>query len=63
MRIRGGVRTPELGWKLKRTGKVVYDPDNVVNTTYPDTWSDIWKKEVLLGYAMGLKFRNRCHSI
>ena len=49
----------ELGWKLKRTGKVVYDPDNVVNTTYPDTWSDIWKRKFYWGYAMGLKFRER----
>ena len=43
----------ELGWKLKRTGKVVYDPDNVVNTTYPDTWSGIRKKKVLLGVRNG----------
>ena len=49
----------ELGWKLKRTGKVVYDPDNVVNTTYPDTWSDIWKRKFYWGYAMGLKFREQ----
>ena len=49
----------ELGWKLKRTGKVVYDPDNVVSTTYPDTWSDIWKRKFYWGYAMGLKFREQ----
>ena len=49
----------ELGWKLKRTGKVVYDPDNVVNTTYPDTWSNIWKRKFYWGYAMGLKFREQ----
>src|SRR3990167_488758 len=49
----------ELGWKLKRTGKVVYDPDNVVNTIYPDTWSDIWKRKFYWGYAMGLKFREQ----
>ncbi|HHT9116220.1 MAG: glycosyltransferase family 2 protein [Planctomycetes bacterium] len=49
----------ELGWKLKRTGKVVYDPDNVVNTTYPDTWSGIWKRKFYWGYAMGLKFREQ----
>jgi len=49
----------ELGWKLKRTGKVVYDHDNVVNTIYPDTWSDIWKRKFYWGYAMGLKFREQ----
>src|SRR3989337_727170 len=49
----------ELGWKLKRTGKVVYDPDNVVSTTYPDTWSGIWKRKFYWGYAMGLKFREQ----
>lgn len=49
----------ELGWKLERTGKVAYDPDNVVNTTYPDTWSDIWKRKFYWGYAMGLKFREQ----
>ena len=49
----------ELGWNLKRTGKVVYDHDNVVNTIYPDTWSDIWKRKFYWGYAMGLKFREQ----
>ena len=49
----------ELGWNLKRTGKVVYDPDNVVNTTYPDTWSGIRKRKFYWGYAMGLKFREQ----
>lgn len=49
----------ELGWKLKRTGEVVYDPDNVVNTTYPDAWSGIWKRKFYWGYAMGLKFREQ----
>ncbi len=49
----------ELGWKLEKTGKVVYDPDNVVNTTYPDTWSGIWKRKFYWGYAMGLKFREQ----
>ena len=49
----------ELGWKLKRTGKVVYDPNNIVSTQYPDTWSDIWKRKFYWGYAMGLKFREQ----
>lgn len=49
----------ELGWKLKRMGKVLYDPDNIVSTHYPDTWLDIWKRKFYWGYAMGLKFRER----
>ena len=28
----------ELGWKLDKIGKVIYDRDNVVSTDYPDTW-------------------------
>lgn len=49
----------ELGWKLNKMGKVVYDPDNIVNTQYPDTWSGIWKRKFYWGYAMGLKFREQ----
>ncbi len=49
----------ELGWKLSRIGKVVYDPNNIVSTHYPDTWSGIWKRKFYWGYAMGLKFRER----
>lgn len=49
----------ELGWKLKKTGKVDYDPGNVVSTQYPDTWSGIWKRKFYWGYAMGLKFREQ----
>ncbi|MBI2470993.1 MAG: glycosyltransferase family 2 protein [Planctomycetes bacterium] len=49
----------ELGWKLKRIGKVVYDPDNIVSTQYPELWSDIWKRKFYWGYAMGLKFREQ----
>ena len=49
----------ELGWKLKKIGKVDYDPGNVVSTQYPDTWSGIWKRKFYWGYAMGLKFREQ----
>jgi cellulose synthase/poly-beta-1,6-N-acetylglucosamine synthase-like glycosyltransferase len=49
----------ELGWKLKRIGKVAYDPGNVVSTQYPDTWLDIWERKFYWGYAMGLKFREQ----
>lgn len=49
----------ELGWKLSRIGKVVYDPKNIVSTHYPDTWSGIWKRKFYWGYAMGLKFREQ----
>ena len=49
----------ELGWKLKRIGKVVYDPGNVVNTNYPDAWPGIWKRKFYWGYAMGLRFREQ----
>ncbi|MBM4054005.1 MAG: glycosyltransferase family 2 protein [Planctomycetes bacterium] len=49
----------ELGWKLDKIGKVVYDPENVVYTEYPDTWSGIWKRKFFWGYAMGLKFREK----
>ena len=49
----------ELGWKLNRVGEVIYDPDNVVSTEYPDTWSGIWKRKFYWGYAMGLKFHER----
>ncbi len=49
----------ELGWKLKRTGKVAYDPHNIVSTVYPDTWQNIWKRKFYWGYAMGLKFREQ----
>lgn len=49
----------ELGWKLKEIGKVMYDPGNMVNTTYPDTWTDIWKRKFYWGYAMGLKFKKQ----
>ncbi|TVM00650.1 MAG: hypothetical protein CV087_12705 [Candidatus Brocadia sp. WS118] len=49
----------ELGWKLSRRGKVVYDPSNMVSTQYPDTWSGIWKRKFYWGYAMGLKFREQ----
>ncbi len=49
----------ELGWKLKRIGKVVYDPGNVVNTNYPDTWPGIWKRKFYWGYATGLRFREQ----
>lgn len=47
----------ELGWKLDKAGKVIYDPENVVYTQYPDTWEGIWKRKFYWGYAMGLKFR------
>ncbi|GJQ24798.1 hypothetical protein BIY37_06970 [Candidatus Brocadia sapporoensis] len=49
----------ELGWKLSRIGKVVYDPENIVSTQYPDTWSGIWRRKFYWGYAMGLKFREQ----
>ncbi|MCF6154385.1 MAG: glycosyltransferase family 2 protein [Candidatus Brocadia sp.] len=49
----------ELGWKLSRIGKVVYDPNNIVSTQYPDTWPGIWKRKFYWGYAMGLKFREQ----
>jgi poly-beta-1,6-N-acetyl-D-glucosamine synthase len=49
----------ELGWKLKNIGRVVYDPHNVVSTTYPTTWTDIWKRKFCWGYAMGLKFKEQ----
>ena len=49
----------ELGWKLKKTGRVLYDSGNVVNTQYPETWQDIWKRKLYWGYAMGLKFREQ----
>ena len=49
----------ELGWKLERIGKVVYDPDNIVSTQYPEIWPDIWKRKFYWGYAMGLKFRDQ----
>ncbi|MFN3531684.1 MAG: glycosyltransferase [Candidatus Brocadia sp.] len=49
----------ELGWKLSRIGKVIYDPNNIVSTQYPDTWSGIWRRKFYWGYAMGLKFREQ----
>lgn len=49
----------ELGWKLDKIGKVIYDRDNVVSTDYPDTWKNIWKRKFYWGYAMGLKFREQ----
>ncbi len=49
----------ELGWKLSRSGKVIYDSNNVVSTQYPDTWSGIWRRKFYWGYAMGLKFREQ----
>ena len=49
----------ELGWKLKKIGRVIYDSRNVVNTQYPETWQDIWKRKFYWGYAMGLKFREQ----
>lgn len=49
----------ELGWKLSRVGRVVYDPGNVVSTEYPETWSGVWKRKFYWGYAMGLKFREQ----
>ena len=49
----------ELGWKLKKTGRVIYDSGNVVSTQYPETWQDIWKRKFYWGYAMGLKFREQ----
>ena len=49
----------ELGWKLSRIGTVVYDPNNMVSTQYPDTWSGIWGRKFYWGYAMGLKFREQ----
>ncbi len=49
----------DLGWKLNRIGKVDYAPDNIVSTTYPDTWQNIWKRKFYWGYAMGLKFREQ----
>ncbi|MFO0795657.1 MAG: glycosyltransferase family 2 protein [Candidatus Brocadiaceae bacterium] len=47
----------ELGWKLDKVGQVVYDPDNMVSTIYPDTWSGIWRRKFYWGYAMGLQFK------
>src|SRR3989339_450882 len=49
----------ELGWKLKKIGRVIYDSANVVSTQYPETWQDIWKRKFYWGYAMGLKFREQ----
>ena len=49
----------ELGWKLKKIGRVIYDSGNVVNTQYPETWQDIWKRKFYWGYAMCLKFREQ----
>ncbi|KAB2833379.1 MAG: glycosyltransferase family 2 protein, partial [Candidatus Brocadia sp.] len=49
----------ELGWKLSRRGKVIYDSNNLVSTQYPDTWSGIWRRKFYWGYAMGLKFREQ----
>lgn len=49
----------ELGWKLGRIGRVVYDHENIVSTQYPDSWSGIWKRKFYWGYAMGLKFREQ----
>lgn len=49
----------ELGWKLQKMGKVVYDAGNMVKTQYPDTWSGIWNRKFYWGYAMGLKFREQ----
>ena len=49
----------ELGWKVKKIGRVIYDSGNVVNTQYPETWQDIWKRKFYWGYAMGLKFREQ----
>ncbi|NUO07058.1 MAG: glycosyltransferase family 2 protein [Candidatus Brocadia sp.] len=49
----------ELGWKLGKLGKVVYDPKNIVSTQYPDTWSGIWRRKFYWGYAMGMKFREQ----
>ncbi len=49
----------ELGWKLNKIGKVIYDSENIVKTQYPDTWSGIWKRKFCWGYAMGLKFREQ----
>lgn len=49
----------ELGWKLQKMGKVVYDSGNIVKTQYPDTWSGIWNRKFYWGYAMGLKFREQ----
>lgn len=49
----------ELGWKMKNAGRVVYDPHNIVNTAYPATWADIWKRKFYWGYAMGLKFKEQ----
>jgi len=49
----------ELGWKLSRIGTVVYNPENIVSTQYPETWSGVWKRKYYWGYAMGLKFRER----
>lgn len=49
----------ELGWKLKKFGKLFYDPNNIVNTAYPDTWTNIWKRKFYWGYAMGLKFKEQ----
>lgn len=49
----------ELGWKLEKAGRVVYDSENVVSTQYPETWRDIWRRKFYWGYAMGLKFREQ----
>lgn len=49
----------ELGWKLNRIGKIIYDSNNIVSTQYPDTWSGIWRRKFYWGYAMGLKFREQ----
>ena len=49
----------ELGWKLEKAGRVVYDSGNVVSTQYPETWRGIWRRKFYWGYAMGLKFREQ----
>ncbi|MCF6158953.1 MAG: glycosyltransferase family 2 protein [wastewater metagenome] len=49
----------ELGWKLKGTGKILYDSNNIVGTLYPDTWKGIWKRKFYWGYAMGLTCKER----
>ncbi|MDR4509758.1 MAG: glycosyltransferase family 2 protein [Candidatus Brocadiaceae bacterium] len=49
----------EAAWKLQRIGKIIYDPENIVHTLYPETWAGIWNRKYYWGYAMGLKFRER----
>ena len=45
--------------EVEENRKVVYDPDNVVNTTYLTRGQASGKESFIGGYAMGLKFREQ----